>query len=243
VTLCLKNLVGINSGRNWLPHHTDGDPSTGGDQFPQKSLRNKSERWGVRNFERLTLTNPRVFAPIYRLAKRISTPIFGHTKEAIRSGNWHGNDTCWRMVHDINRCTLYSDGVNFPTARPKRYFAIVDGIVAGDSDGPAAPDRNEAGVLVAGFNPVAVDCVSTRLMGFDPMRAATLAEAFAPSDLPLASFKYADISIRSNRPGWTSALAQIKAEDTHHFKPHFGWLGKIEWQANEKTASTPQPVA
>ena len=37
VTLCLKNLVGVNVGRNWLPHHTDGDPSNGGDQFPAPS--------------------------------------------------------------------------------------------------------------------------------------------------------------------------------------------------------------
>jgi hypothetical protein len=238
VTLCLKNLVGINSGRNLLPHHTDGDPSTGGDQFPQPNLRNKSERWGVRKFERLTLSNPKLFAPIYRMAKRICTPIWGHTREAIRSGNWYGNDTCWRMVHDINRCTLYSDGAAFPTAQPKRYFAIVDGVIAGDADGPAAPDRKEAGVLVAGFNPVAIDCVTARLMGFDPMRLPTLAQAFAPSDLPLATFKYEDISIRSNRPGWTGAPGQIKPEDTHHFQPHFGWRGKIEWAPQGELAET-----
>jgi uncharacterized protein (DUF362 family) len=228
VTLCLKNLVGINSGRNWLPHHTDGDPSNGGDQFPQPSLRNKSERWGVRHLERLTLNNPKVFAPFYRLAKRICTPFWGHTREAIRSGNWHGNDTCWRMVHDINRCTLYSDGNAFPTASPKRYFAIVDGVVAGDGDGPAAPDRQDAGVLVGGFNPVAVDCVTTRLMGFDPMLVPTLSEAFAASDLPLAPFNYADISIRSNRAEWNRLLSAVADKDTFHFRPHFGWRGKIE---------------
>ena len=44
VTLCLKNLVGINVGRNWLPHHTDGDPREGGDQFPRRSLRGVAER-------------------------------------------------------------------------------------------------------------------------------------------------------------------------------------------------------
>lgn len=236
VTLCLKNLVGINSGRNWLPHHTDGDAASGGDQFPERSLRNRSERWGIRNLERLTQTNPKVFAPFYRFAKRICTPIWGHTNQAIRSGNWHGNDTCWRMVHDINRCTLYSDGTAFPTARPKRFFAIVDGIVAGEGDGPAAPNRLEVGVLVAGFNPVAVDCVATRLMGFDPMRVATLREAFAPADLPLAPFSYADISIKSNLREWTATITDLKDEDTLHFKPHFGWRGKIEWQAERLPA-------
>jgi hypothetical protein len=110
------------------------------------------------------------------MAKILARPIWGHTKATIRSGNWHGNDTCWRMVHDINRCLTYSDGEHFPAARPKRFFAIADGIIGGDGDGPAAPDAHASGMLVAGFNPVAVDCVATRLMGFDPMRVATLRE-------------------------------------------------------------------
>ena len=34
VTCSLKNLVGINANKNWLPHHTEGTPDRGGDQFP-----------------------------------------------------------------------------------------------------------------------------------------------------------------------------------------------------------------
>jgi len=34
VTLSLKNLVGINGDKNYLPHYTMGTPSEGGDQFP-----------------------------------------------------------------------------------------------------------------------------------------------------------------------------------------------------------------
>lgn len=230
VTLCLKNLVGVNSGRNWLPHHTDGDPSNGGDQFREPSLRSQSERFGVRSLERLTLSCPKIFAPIYRIAKRISTPFFGHTGQVIRSGNWHGNDTCWRMVQDINRCLLYSHGDVFPAQRPKRYFAIVDGVVGGDVEGPASPDRYESGVLIAGSNPVAVDCAATRLMGFDPMRIPMLRESFAPSDLPLAPFEYTDISIRSNRPDWEGPLSNLSDENTYHFQAHFGWKGAIEWR-------------
>ena len=231
VTLCLKNLVGINTGRNWLPHHTDGAPSQGGDQFPVASLKNASERRGVRTLERLTMSNPRLFAPVFKVAKMIGRRIWGKTKETIRSGNWHGNDTCWRMVQDINRCLFYSDGQNYPTAQPKRFFAIVDGVVAGDGDGPAAPDRMEAGVLVAGFNPVAVDCAAARLMGFDPQRIAVLRESFAPSDLPLAPFRYEDIRLSSGEEGATGALAELDPHSCFRFKPHFGWTGAIEWNA------------
>ena len=230
VTLCLKNLVGINTGRNWLPHHTDGDPASGGDQFPVASVKNTSERKGVRLFERLTMRHPRIFAPVYRLAKMVARPIWGHTKETIRSGNWHGNDTCWRMVHDINRCLIYSDDDHFPTSAPKRFFAIVDGIIGGEGDGPAAPDAHPSGVLVAGFNPVAVDCTATRLMGFDPMRVAMLREAFAGSDLPLAGFDYSAIEVCSNVASWNRSLDSIQQRDCFEYGAHFAWRGTIEWR-------------
>jgi uncharacterized protein (DUF362 family) len=229
VTLCLKNLVGINTGRNWLPHHTDGDPSNGGDQFPVKSIQNTSERWGIRRLQQLTLRYPRIVAPLFRLIRKIALPIWGRTEEVIRNGNWYGNDTCWRMVHDINRCLLYTDGDFFPLMHPKRYFAVVDGVVAGDGNGPAAPDRFEAGVLVAGYNPVAVDCVVTRLMGFDPRKLAILREAFQPSDLPLAPFAYSDIEIRSNDVAWQGHIIDLAEDSCFQFRPHFGWRGKIEW--------------
>lgn len=230
VTLCLKNLVGINTGRNWLPHHTDGDPSTGGDQFPVGTMKTLSERWGIRHFQQWALQYPRLFAPIFRFAKKIALPIYGSTEEVIRNGNWYGNDTCWRMVHDINRVLLYTDGTRFPLEFPKRYFAIVDGVVAGDGNGPAVPDRYAAGVLIGGFNPVAIDCVATRLMGFDPMKLAMLREAFQPSDLPLAPFSYNDIRIFSNEKKWQGLLIDLKQSDCFHFRPHFGWIGHIEWE-------------
>ena len=229
VTLCLKNLVGINVGRNWLPHHSDGDPTTGGDQFPASSAKNNAERWGVRSLQRLSLRAPGLFSPVYRQMKKMATPVWGTTETTIRSGNWYGNDTAWRMVHDINRALLYTQGIHFPSSSPKRYLAIVDGVIAGDGNGPTAPDRYEAGCLVAGFNPVAVDCVAARLMGFDPLKIAMLREAYSPSALPLAPFSYQDITIVGNRPEWQGFLAEIDPDSCFHFNPHFGWVGQIEW--------------
>jgi hypothetical protein len=234
VTLCLKNLVGVNTGRNWLPHHTDGDPSTGGDQFPVSSFTNTSERWGIRRLQQLTQRYPKVFAPIFRLVKIIATPIWGRTEEVVRNGNWYGNDTAWRMVHDINRCLLYSDGEHFPFKPPKRYFAVIDGVIAGDGNGPATPERYEAGLLLGGFNPVAMDCVATRLMGFDPMKLAMLREAFKTADLPLAPFSYSDITVQSNKNEWSGRLIDFLQDQCYHFRPHFGWRGNIEWDGTSK---------
>lgn len=228
VTLCLKNLVGINTGRNWLPHHTSGDPLAGGDQFPRSTVMTKSERAGIGLLQRLTMRQ-KGFAPVFRLAKKVARPIFGHTQETIRSGNWHGNDTCWRMVQDINRALMYSDGEQFPTNTRKRFFAVVDGIVAGDHNGPEAPEPFEAGALVAGLNPVAVDCATAALMGFDPMRIPMLREAFAPSLLPLADFAYQDIRVASSNPDWNREILSFGPEIGFSMCPHFGWKAQIEY--------------
>ena len=132
------------------------------------------------------------------------------------------------MVHDINRALLYSDGTSFPTPASKRFFSIVDAIIGGDGDGPAAPDPVSSGFLVAGFNPVSVDCATTRLMGFDPMKLAMLREAFAASKLPLAEFAYRDISLSSNHEPWNALVSELAAEYCNAFEAHFGWRNQIE---------------
>ena len=231
VTLCMKNLVGINLGRNWLPHHTDGDPSTGGDQFPAPSAKASVERAAIRWVQKQSLRLAGMHY-VYRLAKMGGKPLFGRTDQVVRHGNWYGNDTCWRMVLDINRSLLYGDGHSFPLPSAKRFFAVVDGVVGGDGDGPARPDAYPAGVILAGHNPVAVDCSATRLMGFDPMRVPQLEHAFDPHALPLAGFSYGTIRMVSNEPTWSGMLGDIAADNTFHFRPHFGWVGQIEHMAS-----------
>ncbi len=76
----------------------------------------------------------RAFVPIKRLGKRL----LGNNQQAVRSGNWHGNDTCWRMVLDLNKCLFYFDGNGKPRTKPLRYLAVVDGILGGQGNGPMA---------------------------------------------------------------------------------------------------------
>lgn len=227
VTLSLKNLVGINCGRNWMPHFAVGDPSTGGDQYPAASLRNASERFGITRLQRMTQRHPSV-APAFRFAKRLARPLFGDTATTIRSGNWYGNDTCWRMVHDINRALMYWGADGSPVQRPKRYLSVVDGITSGEGRGPEDPDALDTGVIVTGFNPVAVDCVAATLMGFDPRRIPLLARVFDEHDLPLGRFGFDDICIKSNVEAWDARLSEVDPASCFAFKPHFGWSGRIE---------------
>ena len=234
VTLSLKNLVGINAGRNYLPHHTDGTPETGGDQFPERSFCSVSERIGIRWFQRQSLRFPKVAAPIYRLAKKICTPIYGETEKVVRSGNWYGNDTAWRMVLDINKVLMYSNGKEFPAEKPKRFLSIIDGVIAGDGEGPVCPEPLPAGVLLAGFNPLAVDCAAAHLMGFDVDLIPMLVRGFHIKDLPIANFSFKQIRILSQIAAWNNILQDIPLTSCLHFKATSGWAGHIERQQREK---------
>jgi len=59
----------------------------------------------------------------------------------------------------------------------KPQFAIVDGIVGMEGDGPIMGSPKAAGVLVMGRNLPAVDATCARIMGIDPHRVRYLAEA------------------------------------------------------------------
>lgn len=61
------------------------------------------------------------------------------------------------------------------TVRPD--FAIVDGIVAMEGNGPTQGQAKASGVLVMGDDPVAVDATCARVMGLDPGRIDYLRRA------------------------------------------------------------------
>ena len=48
-------------------------------------------------------------------------------------------------------------------------FAVMDGTVAGDGAGPRTMVPKVANILLAGADPVALDAVAARVMGFDPL--------------------------------------------------------------------------
>lgn len=232
LTVNMKNLVGINGNKNLLPHHREGTPAQGGDQFPDDSVQNRVERSVVARFKQafplLGPLRPVIAGPIKAIGKRI----FGDTNtNKIRSGNWYGNDTTWRMVIDLNRILFYADADGRVHDRPvRRLFSVVDGIVAGDGNGPMDCDAKPAGVVLAGENSIAVDLVAARLMGFDYERLPILREAIAPHARPLASFQYEEVMVRSNAPEFDRALKAFEG-GCLAFRPHFGWRGHIELDA------------
>jgi uncharacterized protein (DUF362 family) len=238
ITVSLKNLVGINGDKNWLPHHTVGTPKTGGDQFPSPTLRRRLEHESAQLLRGMALKFPGLGPRLLRQGRRAGKRVFGDTNSTIRSGNWYGNDTTWRMCLDLNKIMFFG-GPNgaFRTAagaKRKTYLSIVDGIISGQGNGPMHPDPLDAGLLMFGSDPARVDAVAAVLMGFDPDRIPIVARAFQTRGFPLTdAADWRDVRCVSNVPGWQGELGAIFASgDVLRFRAHFGWIGHCEIAAS-----------
>lgn len=227
ITGALKNLVGTCVIKNSIPHHTVGSPENGGDRFPKEDRKGESEsQLKELAFRLLKMKNPVINYP-FILVKRIAGVFLGSPRsETIRNGMWHGNDTIWRSTLDLNKILIYADANGNMHNEPQRkYFALMDGIIAGEGNGPMEPDPKPAGVLIAGENPVCVDMAEAVVMGFDYSRIPTLTKAFCVNKYPLTSFRPEDICAESNHRPWNKKLIEIHNEDTLQFRTHFGWRG------------------
>ncbi|MCX5685048.1 MAG: DUF362 domain-containing protein, partial [Planctomycetota bacterium] len=224
ITACMKNLVGINGNKNWLPHHREGTPRQGGDQFANDDFIHRIEREAVAGFKRLFPGLGPLRRCIAGPAKALGKRVFGDTNtDTIRSGNWHGNDTTWRMVIDLNRILVYADAEgNLHNQPVRQVFNIVDGIVGGEGNGPLDPTPKPAGVVLAGANLVAADLVCARLMGFDWERLPVLHRAFGAHPLPLGTFAREEVVCKSDDVAYDRPLSQIEGP-CFAFQPHFGW--------------------
>jgi uncharacterized protein (DUF362 family) len=229
VTLSLKNLVGINADKNWLPHHSFGSPKQNGDEYPDNSLKRKIETLGSITVKKVAHTIPFLGPLITRFFRNKGTRLFGEGTDTIRSGNWYGNDTTWRMALDLNRCLLFGNTNGTLRERdPKRYYTIIDGDVCMEGAGPMQGTPKKCGIFVGGTDPVATDAVAATMMGFDWKKIPLIRDAFKLQELPVASCKPEDVIIESDIPGCEGSLTNLQKQKHFDFEPHFGWKNNIE---------------
>ena len=158
MTVCLKNVVGTTNKKHWLPHYRAGIPPHG-DEFPRApSLGQWLRAW----LARVPLPGGHAF--ICRWTSLANEGVV----EPILTGTWEGNDTTWRMVLDLNTILRYADAQGRLQDRPQRnWLCVVDGVVAGEGEGPIAATPKACQAILAGTDPVAVDAVAAAMMGFD----------------------------------------------------------------------------
>ena len=226
LTAALKNLVGINGHKDWLPHHRTGSLRENGDEYRDPSAvkralthlqeaidRNPYSR--INSVRRLTM----------RLGWRFNRSF---ASDSFYEGSWYGNDTLWRTVLDLNRVLIYADRQGAIADRPqRRCVTFVHGIIAGEGEGPLEPSARRCGLLAGGANPLAVDAALATVIGFDYRKIPLVAEGFAVRDLPLADFEPQEIELRCDGDHLAS-LRVGKPFDEFRFIPPAGWKGHVE---------------
>jgi len=176
LTAALKNLIGINAHKEFLPHHIRGGPAERGDAYSVSSaLRRSFDQYYDFHFEHVA----RLRRPAVSVASRMLSALQRLTEllsDDVDFGSWPGNDTIWRTALDINHLLYF-----YAARRPKRIFNLVDGIIVGEGDGPLKPRPAPGGVLIAGDNPAYVDAAGARILGYSveaiPMVWAALHDA------------------------------------------------------------------
>lgn len=195
ITCALKNLVGINGNKEYLPHHRIGGAGAGGDCYPRRdTVKRLIEAAADRENMASSLSSARFWHGVGRQLDRVSRRVLGDRLGV--EGSWSGNDTVWRMCLDLNRILLYGRADAALADEPQRRVVhVVDAIVAGQGDGPLAPQPLPLGLLLAAGNAAAMDCIGARILGYDPARVPIVREAFGEFHWPLAAFLAAEIEL------------------------------------------------
>jgi uncharacterized protein (DUF362 family) len=238
VTLNLKGLVGINTNKNFLVHHTVGTPREGGDQLPDditttERFVRKAQRWfsdwALAKQTRWGDFTYKTTATVYRTFIKP----FRHDPESVMlmdAGNWHGNDSAWRMATDLAKILFFADkhGQIRPTLQ-RKLLCVVDGIIAGENCGPLSPDAKPCGCLVVGESPFAVDMVTARLMGFDIRKIRQFDAALGNRwDFGVHSLRDIEILYDKGQVDGEGFFDPAWNGPQFNFTPHPGWRGHIE---------------
>ena len=251
LTAALKNLVGINGHKSFLPHHRRGAIADGGDEFLARDPLKSLGGWlSDRAYQERRARWQRVAA----MAASSAVAALGRLTrvDGTETGCWYGNDTLWRTCLDLNRILLYADGEgrylgNDARAVPlRRVLHVVDGIWGGDGDGPLAPRPRASGVLLGGLSAPHVDLAAALLLGFDWRALPLVCRAFSSAAAaPLCDAPAEDLRIRSDVPAWDGfTLAAGRLAQPLDYAAPPGWEAVLrDRQALPIEAARRQPGA
>lgn len=238
VTGCLKNLVGVNGNKAYLVHYRHGMSILKGDEFPRGVPLPVVAQVRVRA---MMMNAPQPVFRFFQLIWRAFRKLYGIQVEStvqnlgrkffIAGGSWFGNNTIWRMVYDLNKIIRYSDqsGVlNFSSAQ-RDYVAFVDGLTAGEGNGPLEPLPVTLGVLVCGYDPFAIDMVMAKLMGFDYRSIPCISNHALFNDPQWGAFDPSRLRVKEV-DGMVNGIHNVRTRKL--FLPPPGWRGHIELSPN-----------
>ncbi len=221
----LKSTIGLIGRKDWLPHFCRGSVSNGGDQYEYPSFR----KWLIAELsDRIDASDNMVMRKLLTRLRQIIHRMrhrFPYKDPALW-GEWHGNDTIWRTILDVFQIIRFADSTGkLYRANPRKILTIVDGIIAGEGEGPLAPIPKKTGWIIGGLEPVAVDLVCSLLMGYDYKKIPQMRNAVYRTGLGLFPWSVDDIQILlwSNEKLTIDHLSDI----SDRFVASEGWQGYL----------------
>jgi len=194
ITCALKNLIGINGNKEYLPHHRLGGSNLGGDCYPGDS---KVKRMLEYASDQQNLWYSHKIGRVWgSVATQLNRVIHLMGDNLGIEGSWSGNDTIWRTGLDLNRILLYGEADGSMASSPRRRVVhLADAIVAGQGDGPLSPQPLPLGLLFAGNNAACMDWFGARLLGYDAQLVPIVREAFGNFRWPISTSQPNDITL------------------------------------------------
>ena len=206
ITACMKNFVGINSKKEYLPHHRSGNIYRHGDEYPEKSILKKMTSF-VKKYSYTNNFIIRILVSAFIRLERLCK------KGKYIEGSWYGNDTIWRTILDINKIILYADKNGIITNKKQRViFNIADMIIAGEKEGPLLPSPKSIGYIISGFNQLNTDKTICEIMGFNYNKIKYIKSGYMLKKYCISTSKKFNIIVNPSK--------QIKKI---HFQASEGW--------------------
>lgn len=219
-TGALKNMVGINARKEFLPHHTKGSYLSGnGDEYYSSSYNAQVKS----NINDITdILDKKALYKAGDFIRKTGELFLKNTSqdEKYSEGSWWGNKTIWKTILDLNTIVMYADKNGHLKNEPQRkVITIGDMLTAGEKEGPLCPPPKETGILLFADNSVLFDKILVRLMGFQEEKFILLKEAGKNKKLSLRKFD--DHIVSSNFTGFEAELTKLNSK--YKFMPSSGW--------------------
>lgn len=231
VTISLKNFVGINTRKEYLPHHRLGDTSHGGDEYFKDSL---LLFISSKLLDKANILKSKKRYKIGKMTSGIAKVFSGidkrfFSKEKNREGSWYGNDTIWRTIIDINKIIKYADkSGKMQKEQQRKIFAIADMIVVGEKEGPLLPSPKYAGIIAMGENLVCFDEVIATILGLDIKKISLFKHLREKRKYPLVDNNEYGIITSNSEKFDRKTVKEITRKEAINIEPSSGWKNHIE---------------
>lgn len=224
ITAAMKNCVGMVTEKETLPHRRIGENDEGGDSYSGTSKLKKGIDRVLDKQVKAENAGKIITATIFRFFYGILFYLIKlNGEDSSLKGCWHGNDTIWRTILDLNYIIRYAnkDGI-ICNDEQRKILNIGDMIVAGQHNGPLSPEPKHMGIILCSDDEVAFDLTVCKIMGFDPIKMPLYKNI-------ILGYSWKKYKIPNVVLGCTKeTLRDIEFSNNWKFQPHDAWKGYIE---------------